>query len=67
MKGPKVSNIRTYALAASTVLLGSLACLGLLHLGHLDDAPGLGMIGFATLLASLFIAYRILRSRPLKP
>jgi hypothetical protein len=51
----------TYLLAAYTVLLGVLACLGWLLIGQSDDAPGAGMIGFAALLSSFFVAYRIAR------
>ena len=51
----------TFLLAAYTVLLGVLACMGWLFIGQTDDAPGAGMIGFAALLSSLFVAYRIVR------
>ncbi|UUR09355.1 hypothetical protein [Sphingomonas glaciei] len=52
---------QNYLLAAYTVLLGALACVGWLFIGQSDDAPGAGMIGFAALLSSFFAAYRIAR------
>ena len=55
-----------YWLAAYTTLLGVLAFLGWLYIGQSDDAPGAGLIGFAALLSSLMIAYRIARTKPLR-
>ena len=57
---------RSYLLAAYTILLGILACVGWLYIGQTDDAPGAGMIGFAALLSSLVFAYRVARSDPFK-
>ena len=51
----------TYLLAAYTILLGALACFGWLFIGQSDDASGAGMIGFAALLSSFFVAYLIAR------
>ena len=57
---------RTYLLAAYTVLLGVLAFVGWLSIGQSDDAPGAGMIGFAALLSSFVVAYRVARSEQSK-
>ena len=56
-----MTTMQTYLLAAYTVLLGALACFGWLFIGQSDDAPGAGMIGFAALLSSVFVAYLIVR------
>ena len=53
----------TYLLAAYTILLGSLACVGWLYMGQTDDAPGAGLIGITALLSSLIVAYRIARGQ----
>ena len=60
IKGDRVVNTtRTYLLAAYIILLGILALVGWLYIGQTDDAPGAGMIGFAALLSSIDIAYRV--------
>jgi len=63
---PVVNAMRTYLLAAYIILLGILACVGWVYIGQTDDAPGAGMIGFAALLSSLVIGYRVARSEPFK-
>jgi hypothetical protein len=60
-----VSTTRNYVLAAYTILLGILALVGWLYIGHADDAPGAGIIGFISLLSSLVVGYRIARAKPL--
>ena len=65
IKGDRVVNTnRTYLLAAYIFLLGILALVGWLYIGQTDDAPGAGMIGFAALLSSLVIAYRVSLRKP---
>jgi hypothetical protein len=59
-----VNNTRAYLLAAYTILLGILACVGWLYTGQTDDAPGAGMIGIAALLSSLVVAFRVARIEP---
>ena len=61
-----MSTMRTYLLAAYTILSGILACVGWLYIGQTDDAPGAGMIGFAALLSSLIVAYRVAQFELLK-
>jgi len=56
-----VGNARNYFLAAYVVLLGGLALIGWLYIGQADDAPGAGMVGFAAMLSSLVVAYRVAR------
>ena len=65
IKGDRVVNTnRTNLLAAYIILLGILALIGWLYIGQTDDAPGAGMIGFAALLSSLVIAYRVSLRKP---
>jgi hypothetical protein len=59
-----VSTTGTYLLAAYIILLGILALVGWLYIGQTDDAPGAGLIGFAAMLSSLVVAYRVARSKP---
>ncbi|QIL01357.1 hypothetical protein G7078_00135 [Sphingomonas sinipercae] len=61
-----MANARSYFLAAYVVLLGGLALIGWLYIGQADDAPGAGMIGFAALLSSLVVAYRVARAERAK-
>ena len=58
-----MSNTRTYLLATYTILLGILAAIGWLFMGHIDDAPGAGMIGLLALLSSLAVAVAIARGK----
>lgn len=58
-----VNTSRPYLLAAYIVLLGTLALVGWLYIGHVDDAPGAGMIGIAAIFSSLIIAFRVTRSK----
>jgi hypothetical protein len=54
---------RAYLLAGYIISLGILALVGWLYIGQTDDAPGAGMVGFAALLSSLAVGYRITRSK----
>ena len=58
-----MNTTRTYLLAAYIILLGIVALVGWLYIGQTDDAPGAGMIGFAALLSSLAIGYRVTRPK----
>ena len=60
-----MSTTRTYVLAAYTMLLGTLAFIGWLHIGQADDVPGAGRIGFVALLSSWDVGFRIARAKPL--
>ena len=59
-----MNSTRNYLLASCIMVLGFLALVGWLYIGQTDDAPGAGMIGFAALLSSLVMAYRITRLKP---
>ena len=59
-----MNSTRNYLLASYIMFLGILALVGWLYIGQTDDAPGAGMIGFAALLSSLVMAYRITRLKP---
>lgn len=59
-----MNSTRNYLLASYIMVLGILALVGWLYIGQTDDAPGAGMIGFAALLSSLVMAYRITRLKP---
>ena len=50
-------------LSAAIVAAGIALCAGGLYVGHTDDAPGAGMIGFVLLAASIGVAVWILRRR----
>lgn len=60
-----MNRTRTYLLALFIILLGILALIGWLYIGQTDDSPGAGMIGFAALVTSVVIAYRVTRTKPL--
>lgn len=62
-----MNNIRLPYLPVLVIFLGVLACIGWLHIGHVDDAPGAGMIGIAALVTSLVAAIRLYRARRARP
>ena len=53
--------MKKYILVMGVIALGAALCAGGLYVGHMDDAPGAGMIGFLLLAASVVAGVKIAR------
>lgn len=53
--------MKKYLMVIGVITLGVALCATGLYLGHIDDAPGVGMIGFLLLAAAVVAGVKIAR------